>query len=356
MAKDYYQILGVGREASADDIKQAFRKLAHQHHPDKAGGDSQRFKEINEAYQVLSDPAKRQQYDRFGRVDGPGAGSWPGATPGGGFDFRTAGFDVDDLGDMFGDLFGFGRSRPRASSRGNDAEVELSVDFREAVFGATKVLELSGASQCDRCQGRGGEPGSSMTSCTTCRGSGVVEQVQTTILGSIRAPQTCPSCGGSGEQSKIKCKRCHGTGAIRGKRTLRVAIPAGIEDGQSIRLRQQGEPGSRGSQPGDLYVRIHVRPDSMFRRDGSDILTRRTITISQAALGASIPVETLDGEVSLTVPDGTQPGTMFRLRGKGVPHLDSHGRGDQIVEVIVKVPTKLTREQKKLLERLADLE
>ncbi|MBI4090128.1 MAG: molecular chaperone DnaJ [Candidatus Kerfeldbacteria bacterium] len=356
MAQDYYQVLGVGRDASADDIKRAFRKLAHQHHPDKVSGDSQRFKQINEAYQVLSNPAKRQQYDRFGSVGGPAADSWAGEASRAGFDFRTAGFDVGDLGDMFGDLFGFSRSRSRPSTRGSDAEVALSIDFREAVFGAEKMLELSGLSQCDRCHGRGAEPGSSLVSCTTCRGSGVVEQVQATILGAIRAQQTCPSCGGSGEQPKSKCKRCHGSGSLRGKRTLRVAIPAGIEDGQSIRLRQQGKPGGRGSQPGDLYVRIHVRPDSMFRRDGDDILTRRTVSLSQAALGSPVTVETLDGPVELELPAGTQPGQLFRLRGKGVPHLDGRGRGDQIVEAVVKVPSKLTREQKKLLERLAELE
>ncbi|MBI4426700.1 MAG: molecular chaperone DnaJ [Candidatus Kerfeldbacteria bacterium] len=354
MAKDYYQILGVARDASDDDIKRAFRKLAHQHHPDKAGGDADRFKEVNEAYQVLSDPAKRQQYDRFGTVGGPGGGGWDQAARAGGFDFRTAGFEVGDLGDIFGDFFGFGRNRSRQAAGGRDAEVALSIDFRDAVFGAEKVLEVSGEAQCPRCHGRGAEPGSPVETCATCRGAGVVEQVQQTILGAIRTEQTCPTCGGGGEQAKTKCKRCRGTGAVRGKRTLKVAIPAGIENGQSIRLRGQGEPGSRGGVPGDLYVRIHVRPDPMFRRDHDDILTRRTITISQATLGATVPVETLEGEVELTIPNGTQPGTLFRLRGKGVPHLDGRGRGDQLVEVVVSIPAKLTREQRKLLEQLAE--
>lgn len=357
MAKDYYSILGVKRDASVSDIKQAFRRLAHEHHPDKPGGNAERFKEINEAYQVLNDPKRREEYDRFGTTSSSGAGmNWQDFQRSGGFDFRSAGVDFGDLGDVFGDMFGFGRSRQAARQKGSDAEVELSVDFREAVFGTEKLLEVAGPHVCDRCNGRGGEPGSALTQCSTCHGSGVVESVQQTILGGIRTRTACPNCGGSGEKPKTNCKRCHGTGATRTKRQLRVAIPAGIDDNQSIRLKGQGEPGGRGAQAGDLFVRIRVRPDPMFRREGEDILTRRSITFTQAALGAQIPVETLDGEVQLEVPGGTQSGKLFRLREKGVPRLDGRGRGDQIVEVVVKIPTKLSRKQHQLLEQLAEIE
>ncbi len=355
MAKDYYHILGVKKDASLEDIKRSFRRLAHQHHPDKAGGDAERFKEINEAYQVLSDPNKREQYDRFGTA-APGSGvNWQDFQRAGGFDFRTGSADFGGFGDIFSEIFGFNGRREEAAG-GADVEVELSLDFREAIFGANKLLELSGPHACDRCHGRGAEPDSALVTCSTCHGRGVVESVQRTILGSIRSQSVCASCGGSGERPKTNCKRCHGTGSIRGKRQLRVDVPAGIDDGQSIRLRAQGVAGRAGSTPGDLYVRIRVRPDQMFRRDGDDILTRRTITISQAALGASVAVETLDGPVELEVPPGTQSGKLFRLRGKGVPHLQRQSRGDQIVEIVVKVPDKLTREQRQLLEKLSEIE
>lgn len=354
--KDLYDILGVARDASTDDIKRAFRKLAHQHHPDKAGGDADRFKEINAAYQVLVDPHKREQYDRTGRVgEAPGGFRWEG-TPGGGFDFGSSGFNVGDLGDIFGDVFGFGGRRARAPASGSDAEVELTVDFRDAVFGAERVLEVAGPHRCDRCQGSGAEPGAGLTNCTTCGGQGVVERLQQTILGAIRAQTTCPSCHGAGQQPKTNCKRCRGTGSVRGKRRLKVAIPAGIDDGQSVRLREQGEPGLRGAKAGDLFIRIRVRPNSVFRRDGFDLLTRRTITFTQAALGAAVAVETVDGSVQLEIPPGTPPGKLFRLRGKGVPHLDGRGRGDQLVEVMVKVPDKLTKEQQRLLESYREIE
>lgn len=349
MAKDYYDILGVARSASQDEIRRAFHKLAHQHHPDKSGGDAERFKEVNEAYQTLSDPNKRAQYDRFGSAGTAGGMNWN--------DFQRAqqaGFgqtaDFGDLGDIFGDLFGFGRQRARPQSRGSDVEVSLSIDFREAVFGAEKLVELSGSSACERCGGDGAEPGSGVTACSACEGTGVVEHVQQTFIGGIRSQTVCKKCGGSGSVPKTSCKRCRGTGSVKGKRKLKVTIPAGIDDGQSIRLQGQGESGPRGSRPGDLYLRIRVRPDQMFRRDGDDLLTRRTISFSDAALGATLPVDTIDGEVTLEIPSGTQPNTVFRLRGKGVPNVTTGRRGDQLVEVTVKVPSRLTKEQKNILE------
>lgn len=353
VGKDYYEILGLKRDATLEEIKKAFRRLAHQHHPDKAGGDAERFKEISEAYQTLSDPEKRQRYDRFGSTAGPSGFRWEDVQRAGGFDFRNANVD---FGDVFGDFFGFGRERRRTTERGADVEVELSIDFRESVFGVEKLLEVSGHHRCDRCSGRGTEPGSAMVNCTTCRGAGVVEHIQHTFFGGIRSQTTCPSCYGTGERPKINCKHCRGTGAVRGRHQLRVTIPAGIDDGQSIRLREQGEPGTRGSRVGDLFVRIRVRPDSKFRRDGDDILTRRTVSMMQAVLGAKVSVETVDGQVQLTVPSGTQSGRLIRLSGKGVPRLDGKGRGDGIVEIVVKIPEKLTKEQRELLEQFAEIE
>lgn len=356
MPKDYYNILGIEKNASADEIKRAFRRLAHHHHPDKSGGDSERFKEINEAYQVLSDPHKREHYDRFGTsADSSGGMNWQDFQRGGGFDFRTSA-DFGDLGDIFGEMFGLGRQRGRSVRRGGDVEVALSIDFNEAVFGTEKVLAVSGLHVCDVCQGSGAEPGKGMSTCSTCHGTGVVERIQQTILGGFRNESTCHSCSGSGERPAKNCRHCQGSGSVHGKRTLRVVIPAGIDDGQSIRLRSQGEPGQRGTEPGDLYVRIRVRPNPMFRRDGDDILTRRTITMTEASLGTKIPVATLDGEVSLTIPAGTQSGKLFRLKAKGVPHMNGRGRGDQIIEVMVRIPEKLTKEQRQLLEKFSQIE
>lgn len=355
MAKDYYDILGVQPSADAEEIKRAFRRLAHQHHPDKVGGDAERFKRLNEAYQVLSDPAKRARYDQTGSAEpsGFGGAGWDQATRAGGFSGQGYNVDFGDLGDVFGDLFGFGQSRQR-QTRGGDVAVELSIDFREAVFGLTRTLEVSGHRHCDVCRGSGSEPGTALKTCATCRGRGSVEQVQQTILGSIRAAAVCPDCQGRGERPEKKCKHCRGTGIVRGKRALKVTIPAGIDDGQTLRLAGQGEPSPAGTPSGDVFVKIRVRPDPMFRRDGHDLLTRRSVSFSQAALGDTVDVETIDGTVAVEIPAGTQSGKLFRIRDKGVPHLHGRGRGDQIVEVTVAVPTKLTKEQRRILRELRD--
>ncbi|MBI4093219.1 MAG: molecular chaperone DnaJ [Candidatus Kerfeldbacteria bacterium] len=357
MAKDYYQVLGVSKDATTEDIKRAFRRLAHQYHPDKSGGDAARFKEINEAYQTLSDPKKREQYDRFGTTASQTGGmNWQDFQRAGGFDFRTGSDGFGDFGDIFGEVFGFGGRRRTSRPTGSDVEVELSIDFRESLFGTDKVLELSGLHVCSTCHGRGAAPGSAMVKCGTCDGSGVVEQVQQTFFIGLRSQATCPTCNGSGEVPKQKCKRCHGTGSVRGQRQLKITIPAGIDDGQSIRLKSQGQPGPRGTAPGDLYVRIRVRPDPMFRREGDELHTRRTISFTQAALGAKVPIDTVDGPVQLDIPAGTQSGKLFRLRAKGVPRLDGNGRGDQIVEMVVKIPDRLSREQRHLLEKFSQTE
>ncbi len=367
MAKDYYNILGVDRGATADDIKRAFRKLAHEHHPDKKGGDEARFKEINEAYQVLSNPEKRKQYDQYGqtfdqaqRQGGFGGFSWEDLArqggPFGGFRTDNVQFDFGDLGDMFGDLFGFGstrRSRRRTErERGRDIQTEMELTFRESVFGGERVVSLVKEVRCPRCRGNGAEPGTKIETCPTCAGSGEVEQVRSTILGQVRSVGVCPECQGEGKIAREKCGRCKGEGRVREEETIKVHIPAGINSGQQIRLSGKGEAGKKGSESGDLYITVRVEADPEFERRDDDIHTTQEITFPQAALGTTLMVNALDGPEQLKIPAGTQAGKVFRLRGKGVPHLNRSGRGDHFVTVQVKTPTHLSRRQKALLEEL----
>lgn len=365
MGKDYYKILGVDKNASADEVKKAFRQKAHQFHPDKPGGDEAKFKEINEAYQVLGDPNKRAQYDQFGSA-------FEQARERGGFhgfegfrdfsDFASGfssgngnfQFDFGDLGDIFGDMFGFGapragRGRPR---RGRDIEVSLEIDFTEAVFGTEKELTLNKTVTCGKCGGAGAEPGAKIETCKICRGTGRVVRLERTILGNIQTQTICSACEGEGKISSQKCSRCYGQGVVKEIVTLKVKIPAGIDDGESIRLSGQGETAPRGGASGDLYLKIRVAPSKKFRRDAYNILSEAEISFSQAALGSKIEVETVDGPVKLKIPEGTQSGKVFILREKGVPKLRGRGRGDHLVTVKVKIPTGLTRQQKKLLEEL----
>ncbi|MBI4592505.1 molecular chaperone DnaJ [Candidatus Uhrbacteria bacterium] len=347
MAKDYYKTLGVDKGASQDDIKKAFRKLAHQYHPDKAGGDEAKFKEANEAYQVLSDEKKRAQYDQLGSAAFDGSGGF-GGQGFGGFSGFQGGAGFEDLGDIFGDLFGGGRSRSR-ERRGSDIQVDMELTFNESIFGVNKEVELTKTDTCDRCGGTGGEPGEAMETCKDCDGNGVQIGVQRTVFGNIQTKHTCATCQGTGEMPKKPCKTCHGQGVERKKQTLTVTIPSGVENGSMLRVRAQGEA-IKGGQTGDLFVRLHVPKDRHFERDGATLLTEATIGFTQAALGDTIGVETVDGSVDLKIPAGTQSGAQFRLRGKGVPH--NRGRGDQIVNVTVRTPEKLSREQKRLLEDL----
>ncbi|MEK7665529.1 MAG: molecular chaperone DnaJ [Patescibacteria group bacterium] len=345
MPKDYYHILGVSKSASQDDVKTAFRKLAHQHHPDKTGGDDKKFKELNEAYQVLGDPQKRQKYDQFGSSafenGGNGAGGFQG------FDFGGAGFE--DFGDIFGEMFGGGRSRGR-KARGSDIQVDAELTFKEAVFGVDKEITLTKPNTCQHCGGVGAEPGKGMRTCEDCNGKGVKMAQQRTILGMIQTRVTCSSCHGTGEVPKEKCKTCDGAGVTRSRKTITVSIPAGIDDGMTLRVRGEGEASARGATAGDLLLRIHVHADKKFEREGDTIFSTVRIGFSQAALGDVVEVQTVDGPIELKIPAGTQSGTALRLRGKGVP--SRHGRGDQIVRVEVVTPQKLTREQKRLLEEL----
>jgi len=353
MSKDYYNILGVSKSASSDEIKTAFRKKAHEHHPDK-GGDSEKFKELNEAYQVLGNETKRKQYDQFGSAfqngQAGGAGGFSGFQNG-------AGFDFEDLGDMFGgfgDIFGFGgaRNTSKKTSRGRDMEMILNIDFLEAVFGSEKEISFSKNIVCNKCHGEGAEPGSKIETCGTCHGSGRVIRIQRTILGNIQAQATCETCRGEGKIYHEKCSKCSGTGVYREAVKMKVKIPAGINIGESIRLSGQGEAGEKGAPAGDLYLRIKVSAHRKFVRDNYDIKTEEIISISQAALGDKIEIDTVSGKVTLKIPEGTQSGTVFRLKGKGIIKLHGHGQGDQFIKIIVKIPSGLTKKQKKGLEEL----
>jgi molecular chaperone DnaJ len=362
MGKDYYKILGVEKNASADEIKKAFKKQAMEHHPDRPGGNEAKFKEVNEAYQVLGDPDKRQRYDQFGsdfeQQGGFGGGaSWEDfmrAARGGqgaqGFNFDFGG----DLGSIFGDLFGFGGGGRQGArtSRGNDIQVDVEIEFKEAVFGVEKEISLRKQSKCDVCRGSGGEPGSKNDKCRTCNGQGQVMQVQRTFLGAMQTVATCPACHGQGERPEKKCKHCGGDGILSKSETFKVKIPAGIDDGQSIRLEGKGEAAPHGGHSGDLYVRLHVRKLKGFEREGFDIFTNVEISFPQAVLGDKIAIETIDGPVNLVIPEGTEHGQLIRLKGRGVTHLNSSVRGDHFVRVKIRVPKKISKETRKKLEDL----
>ncbi len=363
MSKDYYKILGIDKNASQDEIKKAFRKEAHKYHPDKVGGDEIKFKEANEAYQVLGNEKKRSQYDQFGST-------FEQAQAGGGFsgfegfrDFSgfTNGFnvDMDDLGDVFGgigDIFGFSNrgGQGRRQRQGRDIEVILTINFLEAVFGVEKEIGLRKNIICDKCKGNGAEPGTPIETCKTCGGTGRVTKVQRTIFGNMQVQATCSDCQGEGKTYTKKCSKCKGSGQINELVKLKIKIPAGIDNGETIRLASQGEAGEKGASAGDLYLKLRVNQDKRFKRDGYDIFSKAEISFAQAALGGKVNINTVDGDVKLKIPEGTQSGVEFRLRGRGVPRLRGRGRGDHIVEVAVKTPTRLSRKQKELLKELEE--
>ncbi len=356
MSKDYYSILGVSKNASEEEIKKAFRKEAHKHHPDKSSGDEAKFKELNEAYQVLGNKERRARYDQFGsnfesgQAGGGQQANWGGFNGSQGFNIN-----MDDLGDIFGgfgDMFGFGggRGRTQRQSRGGDIEVRLEISFLEAVFGSEKVIRLSKSATCTHCQGNGAEPGSKIETCPTCQGRGSVTQMQRTILGQMQMQTVCPTCQGEGKKITTPCKVCSGRGVVKESTELKIKVPAGIDNGESIRLTGQGEAGEKGAPAGDLYVHMSVQTDSRFKRVGTSVYSEAHISFPQAALGTSIDIQTVDGEVTLKIPSGTQSGKVFMLRGKGIPSLRGKGRGDHHVEVIVDTPTHLSRKQKQVLE------
>ena len=358
MAANYYDLLGVPKSASAEDIKKAFRTKAHQFHPDKSTGDAEKFKEINEAYQVLGDAEKRQQYDQFGqtydqarRQGGGPAGA--GNPFGGGF---TGNVDFGDLGDIFGDMFGFGGGGRRRSgpTRGSDIQARIQIPLTVSAFGGEETIQLRHHVVCSRCQGQGAEPGTSVETCTTCQGSGQVRTVQQTILGAMQSVQPCPNCHGQGTTIASKCTDCHGEGRTEKTETITVKIPAGIADGQSIKLSGKGEAGLRGMSAGDLFLEVAIAKDPFFHRTGDDILVTVPLAYTIASLGGTVHVRTLDGDVTLKIPSGTPTGKTFVIKGKGVTHLRGRGRGDQHVTVEVTVPTKLSAKSKRLLKELQD--
>lgn len=354
--RDYYEVLGVGKTASADEIKKAFRKLAVKYHPDKEGGDEAKFKEVNEAYEVLKDQQKRQRYDQFGHagVGGSGSGSAGAGNPFegfGGFGGQNVHFDFGDggLGDIFGQFFGGGQQQSQGPRRGRDVETNVTLTFEEAVFGVERELALDMDDECSHCHGTTVEPGYSMKTCPTCGGSGQRTQVVNTIFGQIQQQTTCPECKGTGKIPEKVCTVCHGKGTERKRQELTVKIPAGIDDGATIRLRERGEAIGGGGR-GDLYVHVRVKAHKHFTREGDIILSEQHVSMIDAALGTEIDVDTVDGTIRMKVPAGTQSGTDFKLSNHGVPHLRSDSRGAHIVTIVVDTPTKLSKKQKELLQ------
>ena len=357
--RDFYEVLGVPRGASPEEIKKAYRRLAMQWHPDRNPDRKQaaeeKFKEAAEAYSILSDPQKRAQYDRFGHV---GVGAPAGF---GGFDPATFSEFSDILGDFFGmggasgfgDLFGGGGQRRRTrAQRGADLRYDLRLKFEEAAFGSKAKIKIPRTESCANCGGSGAKPGTQPMACKMCGGRGAVRQQQ----GFLTISRTCPTCSGAGQVNSDPCKNCRGEGRVQIEKTLAVTIPAGVDSESRLRISGEGEAGARGGPPGDLYVFIHVEEHPFFEREGSDLLCKIRISFSQAALGAQIEVPTLDGKESLTIPEGTQTGSRFRLRGKGIPRLEGHGKGDLHVFVRVVTPARLNKEQRRLLEELAALD
>ena len=358
MSKDYYSVLGVNKTASADEIKTAFRKKAHEHHPDK-GGDEEKFKEYNEAYQVLGNKEKRKQYDQFGSSfqNGQAGGGYGQGGGMGGFDFsgfQNGGVDMDDLFGGFGDIFGFGggRSSARESQTGQSLEFFLDLDFKEAVFGAEKEVVYERLVACSTCTGTGHKPGTKVETCSHCGGKGRVMGVQRTILGNIQTQTACPKCHGEGKIVAEHCTVCSGKGVKREQESFKVKIPAGINDGESLRIRGRGDAGLKGASSGDLFLRMRIKKSSDFDRVAFDIKSEQAISVTQAILGDKIEIKTVHGLVTLKIPEGTQSGTIFRLKEKGVPKLNNKGTGDHFVKINVIIPKSLTKKQKQLLEDL----
>jgi molecular chaperone DnaJ len=356
--RDYYEVLGVGKNASADEIKKAFRRLAVEHHPDKEGGDETKFKEINEAYEVLKDDKKRQRYDQFGHAGVGTSAASDGGPFGGGFggfgQGQNVNFDFGDLGlgDIFSSFFGggFGGSqRQPRQARGHDIETSIEISFVDAIFGTEVDLNLNLEDTCEHCKGKTVEPGYELKECPRCKGSGQITSLTQTIFGNIQQVTTCPDCKGTGKIPEKVCSVCHGKGTQRRRQEIGLKIPAGIDDGATIRLRERGEAVANGPK-GDLYVHVRVKPHKKFTREGDLILSEETIDMIDAALGTEISVDTVDGPIKMKIPAGTQTGTDFKLSGHGVPHFKKDSRGSHIVTINVNTPTHLTKKQQELLE------
>ncbi|MFA5273408.1 MAG: molecular chaperone DnaJ [Candidatus Peribacter sp.] len=358
MPKDLYAILGLERSASKEDIKRAYRRLSKEHHPDRHKGDKaaeQKFKEVNEAYEVLHDDKKRAMYDQFGTTGGSAGSSGAGgggSGPFGGFNF--SGFNAEDLGG-FGDLFesffgGGGGRRGKRDQKGRDLQVEIAVEFADVVEGRDRSLTLERQRPCQKCGGSGAEEGTKQVTCRECGGTGEVTRTTQSFFGTFRQAAVCSACGGAGKTNEHPCKNCGGDGRVRSRDPVTIHIPAGMQDGQTLRVRGEGEAGVREAATGDLYVTVRVRPDPAFERDGDDIRTVVFIPVTSALLGTEIAIETVRESVTLKIPAGTQPGQVFRLKGKGMPVLNTSRFGDHYVTVNVEIPTRLSRAEQKLLE------
>ena len=356
--RDFYEVLGVNKGASDDEIKKAYKKMARKYHPDLNPDNKEaeeKFKEVNEAYEILSDADKKARYDQFGHagVDPNfGAGGF-----GGGFD---GGFDFGDLGDIFGSFFGGGfggggrRSNPNAPQRGESIRLSLTISFEEAAFGCEKEVTVERMEQCGTCGGNGCAAGTQPEVCSECRGTGQVQVRRQTPMGVFATTTTCPKCGGKGKIIHQPCNDCRGAGVVRKRKTIQASIPAGIDNGQTISIRGPGHAGKNGGPAGDLLITITVRPHELFRREGTSVLCEAPITFAQAVLGAELEIPTIDGKVKYDLPEGTQSGTTFRLKGKGIPSINGRGRGDQYVTVYIETPRNLNKEQKEALKKFAE--
>jgi len=350
--RDYYEVLGVGKSASADEIKKAFRRAAIEHHPDR-GGDETKFKEVNEAYEVLKDNEKRKRYDQFGHA---GVGGAAGGNPYGSYgQGQNINFDFGDmgLGDIFSSFFGGGGGRSQQQSRGRDVEAGVEISFKDAIFGTEAKISLNIEDNCEHCKGKTVEPGYELKTCSECQGAGQVTHVMKTVFGNIQQAVTCPKCSGRGKIPEKVCTVCRGKGTKSKKQTVALKIPAGIDDGAVIRLREHGEAIANGPK-GDLYVNIRVKPHKKFTREGDLILSEEHVGMVDATLGTEVEVETVDGPVVMKVPAGTQSGTDFKLSNHGVPHIKGNNRGAHIVTIIVDTPTKLSKKQQDLLKQFAN--
>lgn len=352
---DYYKTLGVDKSASKDEVKKAFRKLAGQYHPDKKTGDETKFKEISEAYAVLSDDKKRAEYDAYGQAfAGSGGGSGAGF---GGFDFsnfqQAAGqgfsFDINDIFENFGDMFGGSRQQQR---RGHDISIDINLSFKEAVFGTNRTVRLTKQSQCTYCNGTGAKAGTDMTSCSVCNGQGRLRETRQSVMGTFQTVKVCDTCQGSGQIPKEKCGHCVGAGVSRQEEEVEIKVPAGVQDGEVVRMTGRGEAIPNG-QPGDLYIKLHVERDQRIKREGNNLITSLPVKLTDALLGSEYAVETLDGSITIKVPAGVSHGEMLRIKGKGVP-VSENSRGDFLVKVSVETPTKLSRKAKKLIAELRE--
>ena len=355
--RDFYEVLGVTKGASEDEIKKAYKKMARKYHPDLNPDNKEaeeKFKEVNEAYEILSDPDKKSRYDQFGHagVDPNfGAGGF-----GGGFDGN---FDFGDLGDIFGSFFGGGfgggrRTNPNAPQRGESIRMSVAITFEEAAFGCEKAVTVERMEQCDTCHGNGCAPGTTPEVCSECRGTGTVQVRRQTPMGVFASTTACPKCGGKGRIIHQPCPDCRGAGSTRKRKTIQASIPAGIDNGQTISVRGQGHAGKNGGPAGDLLITVTVKPHELFRREGTSVLCEAPITFTQAVLGAELEIPTIDGKVKYSLPEGTQSGTTFRLKGKGIPSINGRGRGDQYVTVYIETPRNLNKDQKEALKKFAE--